>query len=121
MMSEGSGLHRRQLCFLVVVLPGAFETESKAAPQEIRIPDGMVRHAKCELLLPADDFRIRAFLCIKIEVSFHTAGKHIQFRLSHCPECSQQAATPLGSGLNEDTAPARTGRVNRCFETVTCQ
>jgi hypothetical protein len=88
-MRKGSGLQRGQLCPLVIILPGALETESKAAPQEIRVPDSIIRYANRRSLLPIEDCRIVAFLCIKIEVGFHTAGKHIQFGLTAGPERSQ--------------------------------
>jgi len=88
-MSDGSGLDRRQLRTLVVIAPGALEAEAKATPQDIRIPGSIIRYADCRSLLPAEYFGSLAFLGVKIEVGLHTAGKHIQFRLAACPERSQ--------------------------------
>src|ERR1700722_9440198 len=64
------------------------------------------------------DFRILAFLRIKIEVSFHAAAKHTEFGVAACPKRSQYSLASLGSGLNEDTAPPRGSRINGALETV---
>jgi hypothetical protein len=52
-MSEGGGLNRGQPSPLVVILPRVLESESKAAPQDIRVPDGTIRYANARSLLPA--------------------------------------------------------------------
>jgi hypothetical protein len=88
-MRDGSGQQRRQQGLLVVILPGALESESKATLQEIRVSGSIIVYPNGRSLLSAKDLRVLAFLCIKIEVSFHTAGKHIEFRLAGCPKRPQ--------------------------------
>src|SRR5271170_5154818 len=68
---------------LVVILPGALESESKTAPQDIRISDSIVRYANRRLLLAVEDFGILAFSRIEIEVGFHAACKHMGDHRDH--------------------------------------
>src|SRR3984957_2883290 len=120
-MTKSSGLYRCQRRPLVVILPRMLETESKAAPQDICIPDGIIHYPNGRSLLPVECLELLAFSRVKIEEGFHTAGKHIRFRFAICPERSHQAAAPFGIGLDEYAAPARAGRINTVFEPVKCK
>jgi hypothetical protein len=107
-MGDGAGLCGRQPRPCVVFVPGLLEPESKAASQDICLSDQTIGHANGRSLSPTELFRIFSFLRIKIKVGFHTATKHVQFRVAIGPERSYQAAAPFGVGLNEGTSPART-------------
>src|SRR5271170_1579896 len=118
-MSDCCGLIRCQTRLGVVVLPRALEAKAETAPQNIRLRERLIRDAHRRSILPVKHFRLLALLRVEIEVPLHAAGHRSRVRLTAiCPECSQEALATLGSRLKEGTAPARTGRIGRTFETV---
>src|SRR5579863_10342512 len=115
-MGDSCGLIRCQMRPGVVVMPRALEAKAETAPQDIRIPERLIRDAHRGLILPVKHFRLLAFLGVEIEVRLHTAGHRSRVRFTTIgPECPEEALATLRCRLKEGTAPARMGRFGRAL------